>query len=100
MVNAPKHCSNLKNSPFTILIINGKSIVLQKFSISDMQNLKTVSKHTECRWQVFSLDRDNSTQRIKMELSGKQKTFSEFFASFLKSSLTLEHFQKKDDPRS
>ena len=32
-----------------------------------------------------------------MEVSRKQKTFSEFFASLLKSSLNFEHFQKKDD---
>ena len=32
-----------------------------------------------------------------MQLSGKQKTFSEFFAAFLKSSLNFEHFQQKDD---
>ena len=44
------------------------------------------------------LDRDNLTQRIQMQLSQKQKTFSEFFSSFLKSSLNLEHFKKKDDP--
>ena len=36
ILNAPKHCSNFKNSPFTILIITGKSIVLQKVSISYM----------------------------------------------------------------
>ena len=30
-----------------------------------------------------------------MEISGKQKTFFEFFLSFLKSSLNLENFQKK-----
>ena len=36
MVKAPKHCSNLKDSPFTILIYHWKSIVLQKVSISDM----------------------------------------------------------------
>ena len=35
-----------------------------------------------------------------MQLSGKQKTFSEFFAAFLKSSLNFEHFQKKDDSHS
>ena len=35
-----------------------------------------------------------------MLLSRKQKTFSEFFAPFLKASLNLEHFQKKDDPHS
>ena len=46
------------------------------------------------------LDRDNLTQRIQMELSRKQKTFSEFFSSFLKSSLNFEHFQNKDEPHS
>ena len=65
-----------------------------------MQNLKTVSQHTACRWQLFSVDRDNITQRSQMELSGKQKTFFQFFSSFLKSSLTLEHIQNKDDPHS
>ena len=32
-----------------------------------------------------------------MQLSRKQKAFSEFFSSFLKSRLNFEHFQKKDD---
>ena len=32
-----------------------------------------------------------------MYLSGKQKTFSEFFSAFLKSTLNFEHFHKKDD---
>ena len=35
-----------------------------------------------------------------MELSQKQKTFSEYFCAFLKSSLNFEHFQKKDDSHS
>ena len=39
-------------------------------------------------------------QPIQMQLSQKQKTFSEFFCAFLKSSLNFEHFQKKDDPRN
>ena len=33
-----------------------------------------------------------------MQLSKKQKTFSEFFAAVLKYRLNLEHFEKKDDP--
>ena len=41
------------------------------------------------------LDRDNLTQRIQILLSQKQKIFSEFFASFFKSSLNLEQFKKK-----
>ena len=30
-----------------------------------------------------------------MELSGEVKTFFDFFSSFLKANLNLEHFQKK-----
>ena len=46
------------------------------------------------------LARDNLMQRFQILLSGKQKTFSEFFSSFLKSSLNLKQIQKKDDPHS
>ena len=46
------------------------------------------------------LDRDNLTQRIQMQLSQKRKTLPQFFSSFLKSSLNLENFQKKDDTHS
>ena len=46
------------------------------------------------------LNRDNLTQPIQMQLSPKQKTFSEFFSAFLESSLNFEHFQKKDDSHS
>ena len=35
-----------------------------------------------------------------MQLSQKQKTFSLFFAPFLKSSLNFKRFENKDDPRS
>ena len=44
------------------------------------------------------LNRDNLTQPIQILLSQKQKTFSPFLSSFLKSTLNFEHFQKKDDP--
>ena len=46
------------------------------------------------------LDRDNLRQPIPTQLSQKQKAFSEFFLAFSKSTLTSEHFQKKDDPHS
>ena len=32
---------------------------------------------------------------IQIDLSQKQKTFSEFFSAFFKSALNSEHFQKK-----
>ena len=41
------------------------------------------------------LYRDNLTQPIQILLSQKQKTFSQFFSPFLKSTLNFEHFQKE-----
>ena len=48
----------------------------------------------------YLLNRDNLTQPIQMQLSQKQKTFSEFFFAFLKSILNFKHLPKKDDPHS
>ena len=48
----------------------------------------------------YVLNRDNFTQPIQMELSEKEKTFSQFFFAFLKSMLNFKHLPKKDDPRS
>ena len=44
-----------------------------------------------------NLNRDNLTVPIQMQLSQKQKRFSEFFASILKSSLNFNYFTKKYD---
>ena len=44
------------------------------------------------------LNRDNLTIPIQMQLSQKEKTFSEIFARFLKSRGNYEIFEKKDDP--
>ena len=87
-------------APLHHLLITGKPIVLQKVYISDIQNPKTVSNYTECRWQLFSLDKDNITQRSQMELSAKIKTFFQFFSTFLNSKLNLEHFRKNPDPHN
>ena len=43
MVNALKHCSNLKDTSLPYLLITGKSFALEKVSVSDIQNLETVS---------------------------------------------------------
>ena len=43
MVNASKHCSNLKDTSLPYLLITGKSIILQKVSVSDIQSLKALS---------------------------------------------------------
>ena len=46
------------------------------------------------------LNRDNLTQPIWTELSKKQTAFSQLLLEFWKSTLNVEHFQKKDDPHS
>ena len=48
----------------------------------------------------YLLNRDNLTQPIQIQLSQKQKIFSEFFFAFLKSILNFKHLPKKDDPHS
>ena len=50
--------------------------------------------------KYYLLYRENLTQPIQILLSQKQKTFSQFFSEFLKSTLNFEHFQKKDHPHS
>ena len=63
-------------------------LVIQKF-LRLFLNTRTVNdKH-------YLLDRDNLTEPIQMQLSQKQKTFSEFFFAFLKSILNFKHLPKK-----
>ena len=44
------------------------------------------------------LKRDNLTIPIKVQLSQKQKTFSEFFIASSNSTWNFQNFEQKDDP--
>ena len=46
------------------------------------------------------LNRDNLTQPIKMQLSGKQKDCYQSFSVLLKFTLNFEHCQKKENPHN
>ena len=46
------------------------------------------------------LNRDNFRQPIQMQLSQKQKGFSQFVAASFRGRLKFEYFQAKDDPHS
>ena len=46
------------------------------------------------------VNRENLTIQVRMELSEKEKTFSQFFAAFLKSRLNSNYFETKIDPHS
>ena len=56
-----------------------KVITLEKVSFSDIQNPKTVFNTLTADDTYYLLDRENLREAIQMELSQKQKTFSEFF---------------------
>ena len=58
--------------------------------------VKTLTAHDK----HYLLTPDILAQRIQMQLSQKQKTFSEFFFAFLKSILNFKHLPKNDDPHS
>ena len=45
-------------------------------------------------------NRDNLMRGIQIQLSQKQKSFSEFIVEFLKFRLNFEDFEKKDDSHS
>ena len=87
-------------APLQYLLINVKAIDLEKVSLCEMQNLKTVFNTLSAHDKYSLLNTDNLTQPIQMELSQKQKTFSGFFCAFVKSSLNFEYFQKINDRHS
>ena len=46
----------------------------------------------------YLLNRENLTQPIQIQLTQKQKTFSDFFFAVSKSILNFKHLPKGDDP--
>ena len=68
-------------------------LVIHKFLRLFVNTLTVYDKH-------YLLNRDNLAQPIQMQLSQKQKTFSQVFIAFLKSTLNFRHLPNKDDPHS
>ena len=66
-------------------------LVIQKIQSLFVNTLTSDDKH-------YLVNRDILAQRIQMQLSQKQKTFSELFFAFLKSKFNFKQFPKKDDP--
>ena len=47
-------------------------------------------------YKYFCQNLENLSQQLPMQISLKLKTCSPFFIAFLKSTLSLEYFEKKD----
>ena len=43
---------------------------------------------------------ENLPQPIQMQLSPKEKTFSDVFFAFIKTTTNFQHVEKRDDPNS
>ena len=72
-----------------------------KKSLLVIDKISRLFPNTLSAYGKYSLfNRGNLTQRIEMQLSQKQKVFSDFFSAFFKSGLNFEHFLKIDDPLS
>ena len=71
-----------------------KSLLLAcQFLVQLVNTTATAEKEPE-------LNRNNLAIPIQMQLSPKQKNFSEIFPAFAKSRLNFKHFEKKDNPHS
>ena len=64
--------------------------MIQKILRHFVNTLTVDAKH-------YMLNRDNLTEPIQKPLPQKQKTFSQFFLTFLKSILNFKHLPKNDD---
>ena len=68
-------------------------LVIQKTLRLFVNTLTLDEKH-------YLLNRDSLTQPIQIQLSQKQKIFSEFFFPFSKSILNFKYLPKKNDPQA
>ena len=97
MLNGSKHGWNLSYIPFTIFIdyCQGNSILKSLLGICKI--LRFFVKRFTADDKYSLLTRHSLMQRIQVQLSQRQKLFSQFCSQLLKSSLNFEHFQKKHD---
>ena len=101
MVNVPKHClkspsQHLYHIPPSL----ARKLCSKKCLLLRWQILGLLVNTLAADEKYLVLYRENLTIPIQMELSQRQKTFSEFFASFFKSIWNFNHFESKDDRHS
>ena len=83
------------SAPLSNSLIPAKSIELKKVFLVDMEVLGLLGDTLASDEKYPVLNRDYWTIPIQLQLSKKQKTFSQFFAAFLKTSWNLNASKKK-----
>ena len=87
-------------APLFDSLVTGQQTVFKKALLLTCQFLGLLVNILATNKKYLVLNRSNLTIPIQMILSEKQKTFSQFFAAFLKSTLNFELFEKKGEPPS
>ena len=77
-------------APLKYLLITLKVVALEKVSFSNTQIPKLFVNILTANDKHYMLNRDNLTQPIQIQLSQKQKGFSEFFSTFLNFILNFK----------
>ena len=70
-------------APLQYLLFTVKVVALEEVSFSDTQNPKIVVNTLTVDEKHYLLNKQNLKEPIQIQLSRKQKTFSEFFFPFL-----------------
>ena len=87
-------------TPLQNLLITVNVVPLEKVFLVIHKILRLFVNTWTVNDKHYLLNRDNLTQPIQIQLSQKQKTFSEIFFAFLKSILNFKHLLKENDPHS
>ena len=90
-----RHLKSVQRYLYHICWLMWRQFSLEKFMLVLCKILRLFVNTLTDDDMYCLLYRDNLTQLIQIPLSQKQKTFSEFFSPFLKSTLKFEHFQKE-----
>ena len=87
-------------APFQYLLITVKVDPSVEFSLVTHKILTLLVNTLTVNDKDYLLNRDNLTRPIQMQLSQKQEIVCQIFFGFLKCTLNLKHFPKKDDPHT
>ena len=87
-------------APLQYLLITVKVVALEMSVLVIHKILRLLVNTLTADDKHYLLNRNNFAQPIQIQLSEKQKIFSEFFLPFLKSVLNFKDLRMKDEPHS
>ena len=93
MLNSLKTCTTAFPSHCFVTL---SKIDMENIRLSVSEVLRVFVNKLSTNNTYFLCNRKNLPEPIQLQLSKKQKKFSEFFAAYLKSTWNVEQFETKD----